>query len=157
MSIRNFKKSDIPELKNLIGKMVEYHHQLDPYYKPFKEYRNFGEEMENWLSDKEMRILLAEDGGRLIGYIRAGMEDAPDYAAAKKIGIIYDVFVEKNYRRKGVAAKLFEEALNWFLIKKISHLELNVDVRNEEAIAFWKKLGFFEYKLRMRKKNKQPR
>ena len=163
MFIRSFKKSDIPELKNLIGEMIEYDHQLDPYYKSFKEYRNFEEEMENWLSDKEMKVLVAEDGGQLIGYFRVGMEEAPDYAAMptgrqaiKKIGIVYDVFVEKRYRRKGIAAKLFEEALKWFRIKKAGHLELNVDVRNAEAIAFWKKLGFLEYKLRMKWVQKQP-
>ena len=78
MFIRSFKKSDIPELKNLIGEMIEYHHQLDPYYKSFKEYRNFEEEMENWLSDKEMKVLVAEDGGQLIGYFRVGMEEGPD-------------------------------------------------------------------------------
>ena len=70
---------------------------------------------------------------------------------AKKIGIIFDIFIESNYRRSGIADNLLEPAFQWFQKKKVKHIELSVDARNESAIKFWSKAGFFRYKLRMRK------
>jgi len=150
MIIRSVKKSNLADLMKLLEKMVEYHHSLDSYYKPFSKYKNLRNEIASWLEDKNNLILVAEEGRELIGYFRVGVEKAPAYIDRDKIGIVYDVFVLKSYRRQGIAEMLFNEAFSWFQKKKIKNIELNVDVRNEAAIKFWKKLGFSEYKLRMR-------
>lgn len=150
MIIRLMQKSDFAGFLDLLEKMVDYHRRIDPYYKPFSKYKDLRIEAESWLKDKDMLVLAAEDGGELIGYFRGSAESAPDYADRDKIGIVYDVFVLEPYRRQGVAEELFGEALRWFRKKKTKNIELNVDARNEAAIKFWRQLGFFEYKLRMR-------
>ena len=150
MQIRNFKKSDIPSLLNLIKFMVEYHLKIDRYYRPYAEYKNLEEEMDSWLKDKDTRVLIAEKSGKLIGYLQIAVESAPTYVSAKKIGIIYNLLVVEKYRRRGVAGQLMSEGLKWLEIKKVKNVELSVDARNKDAIQFWKKLGFFEYKFRMR-------
>lgn len=150
MNIRNFKKSDAQELLRLIKLMVEHHQNLDSYYKPFSQYQNLEGEIKSWASDKNIKILVADQGGGLIGYGRFSIEMAPTYAVAKKIGAVDDIFIEKPYRKQGMAEEIFKESLKWFQKKKARNIELNVDCRNEAAIKFWRKLGFFEYKLRMR-------
>lgn len=134
----------------LVGKMIDYHHLLDDYYKPFSAYSDLENEISEWLKDKNMSIFVAEDNGKLIAYLRSSVEKAPTYSAAKKIGLIDDVFVEEVYRRQKIGTALFDEALNWFKIKNVKNIELNVDARNQPAIKLWKKFGFNEYKLRLR-------
>lgn len=150
MEIRNFKKSDAQELLRLIKSMVAYHQNLDSYYKPFSQYQNLDGEIQSWILDRNIKILVADQGDGLVGYGRFSIETAPTYAAVKKIGAVDDIFIEKPYRKQGMAKEIFKEALKWFQTKKVRNIELNVDSRNEAAIKFWKKLGFFDYKLRMR-------
>lgn len=151
MTIRNFKKSDLESVFRLAKAMIDYHHQLDSYYKPANEFRNLKKYAEEWLKEKDTQVLVAEEAGEVIGYSRVGIIKAPDYAVPKSIGFVYDVLVAKPYRRQGVGEQLFKEALNWLKKNKVRQIELNVDARNNAGINFWKKFGFFEYKLRMRK------
>ncbi len=150
MLIRNARKSDIKAILGLIEGVVKHHNKIDCYYKPFSQYSGLEEEIGSWFSNKEMAVLIAEDSGKLVGYAQVSVEPAPTYVLAKKIGIVYDMFVSESYRRKKIAKKLFDEALRWFALKKVRHIELSVDARNESGIKLWKSLGFFEYKLRMR-------
>lgn len=150
MIIRTMKKSDLAGLMALLAKVVDYHRRIDSYYKPFSKFKNLKAEAESWLKDKDLLVLAAEDGGELIGYFRGSAESAPDYVDRDKIGIVYDVFILEPYRRQGIAKMFFAQARKWFLKKRVKNIELNVDARNSAAIKFWKELGFFDYKLRMR-------
>lgn len=150
MIIRPAKKIDLDALMVLLEEMVIYHAKIDRYYKSFREYSGLRAEAESWLSNKDMRVLVAEDNGGLIGYAQVSVEDAPTYAAVKKIGVVYDMFVLPPYRRKGIAEMLFNEAMDWFGSKKIKNIELSVDARNAAGVKYWESLGFFVYKLRMR-------
>lgn len=137
---------------DLVRKMTDYHQALDSFYKSSDQYQNLEEVVSGWLNDPETQIFVAEDVGSIIGYIRIGIEIAPEYSAEKKIGIVYDSLVREEYRRQGIAGQLFNEALGWFQKKRVNFLELNIDFRNEEAVGFWKKMGFREVKLRMRRR-----
>ncbi len=150
MIIRIAVQKDIPVLLSLLEGMVAHHHRLDPYYKSFEHFEGLEEEIGAWLANGDMLVLVAEEAGVIVGYAQVSVEPAPAYAAVKKIGIIYDVFVFPAHRRKNIARKLVEEALEWLAKKRVKHIELNVDVRNEEAMAFWTVLGFSAYKVRMR-------
>ncbi len=152
IEIRTFKKADISAVAGLVRRMTDYHHSLDEFYKTSGEYSGLEEMAGAWLSDMNMQIFVAEEGGEVTGYIRVGVEDGPEYSKEKKIGLVYDSFVVEESRRQGVATKLFEKALVWLQKKKVNFVELNVDARNEGAIEFWKRSGFGTIKLRMRRK-----
>ncbi len=151
MIIRSAKKSDLDSLMNFLEEMVIYHTKIDGYYKPFSKYSGLDEEIMDWLSSKDMLVLIAEDGGKLIGYSQVSVEPAPIYASVKKIGVVHDMFVSAPYRRKKIAQELFQKAMDWFDKKKVKYIELSVDSRNTEGVKYWESLGFFPYKFRMRK------
>lgn len=150
MEIHNFSKSDISSIAGLMRRMADFHHGLDSEYKAGEGYKDLEVEIEGWLADADILVLVAEEGGEAVGYIRISVEPAPAYLDEKKIGLVDDIFVTENYRRQGIAELLFAKAKEWFSKKGARSVELNVDVRNKDAIKLWKKLGFNEQKLRMR-------
>ncbi len=78
---------------------------------------------------------VAEENGQIIGYVISSVRNGK--------GNIVSIAVLPEFRRKGIGSKLMEESLN-FLLKKVDYVELQVRVSNEEAIGFYRKLGFEE-------------
>jgi len=60
----------------------------------------------------------------------------------RKIGVISDVFVKEQRRRKGLAKKMFDFAARWFRKNKVRTVRLNVAADNLEARAAWRMMGF---------------
>ncbi|MBU1179302.1 GNAT family N-acetyltransferase [Patescibacteria group bacterium] len=142
---------DLDGIMELVKNTTNYHYKIDKYYKPFSKYKGLDKYTKNQIKNKNIKMLIAEDGGKIIGRIIGVITKAPSYVTPKKIGEIDDVFIKKNYRRKGIGKKLFKELLKWFKIKKIKHIELSVDARNKIGVNAWKKFGFYDYRVKMRK------
>ena len=54
---------------------------------------------------------------------------------------INDIVVDKNYRRKKIARKLYDLLLEKAKLEKVNSIELNVWAFNEDAIKFYESLG----------------
>jgi GNAT superfamily N-acetyltransferase len=102
------------------------------------------------MKDRNTKIIIAEKNKKIIGYFMGAIEKAPSYVISKEIGVIFDAFIEKEYRNKGVGKKIFKELLKWFKKKKVKHIELTVDARNKIGLSAWKRFGFFDFRLKMR-------
>jgi len=149
MEIRKAQNQDQPEILNLMRQLIEEHRALDPYYKPFAQYRELKKYVRKAITDPKKLLLIAEEGGEIAGYFLGAIEPAPYYSSEKSIGLVADTAVDKQYRRRGILRSLFQEALKWFQKKQLKVIELSVDARNNAAVAAWKKLGFKDYKLRL--------
>lgn len=55
---------------------------------------------------------------------------------------VISFFVKPNYRRKGIATKLFNAVMNKGKTKNIHTFNLRVEKLNSNAIEFYKKIGF---------------
>ncbi len=151
MRIREATGKDLREMMELVKGMTDYHHKLDKYYKPFSKYKGLEKYVKEQLKDKNVKTLVAEEEGKIIGRIVGVIIKAPPYLAFKKIGNIDDTFIREKYRHRGIGEKLLKELLKWFGEKKIKHIELSVDARNEIGVRAWKKFGFYDYRIEMRK------
>ena len=149
--IRPATQMDTAAIADLARAFADFHHELEPLHKTGLEYSEWEKMVSEWLSDTDTRMFVAEDNGHVVGYIRASADNAPLYSREKKIGKINDVYVVPAARKRGVLTALFNEELSWFRTKHVSSVELNVLVRNIDAIASWRALGFKEYRLRMRR------
>ena len=70
----------------------------------------------------------------------------------EQYGMIENLVVMSEYRRKGVGKELFNKLNDWFVSNGIYDIRLNVFEFNQEAISFYKKLGFLNYSRRMKLK-----
>ncbi|MBM4762917.1 GNAT family N-acetyltransferase [Bacillus sp. B15-48] len=88
------------------------------------------------------------DGGYYLVYVEkntiqgwVGIGQSIDVYTDDMIGIIAEIYVLPRYRKKGIAAKLCEEALSLFKEEGYNKVQLNVFEGNR-AKHLYKKLGF---------------
>jgi ribosomal protein S18 acetylase RimI-like enzyme len=160
IKIRNLRKSDEKQLLRLAinffkkeqrGKIVSK--RLFPLIE-YKDYDNhLREDVKDYmnLDPKEAIIFVAEDNGKLIGFIHGKIDQRPK-KVLNRVGIIDDWFVEKDYRGKEIGEKLWDKLMKWFKSKRCNCLELDVFTTNKKAIKIYHKLGFIDKVLFMMRK-----
>ena len=79
-------------------------------------------------------FLVAEEGREIVGYIYGEVNG--------ERGHLVSIAVSPNKRRKGVGSDLLKHLLEWFALKGVREVYLEVEVCNREAIRFYEKHGF---------------
>ncbi len=88
------------------------------------------------------KLIVAEEDGRIVGFMLCMLEPNVPVYKEKNIGVISDVFVKEERRRKGLAKKMLDTAVAWFRKNRVRTVRLNVAADNLEARAAWRMLGF---------------
>jgi RimJ/RimL family protein N-acetyltransferase len=100
------------------------------------------EEQRRWIKAIQARdnqtILVAEDGGKLVGFLSAigGEYRRRSRTVHVVIGIL------QAHSGRGLGTQLFEELERWSRARDLHRLELTVMVHNERAIRLYRKMGF---------------
>lgn len=153
MKIRKAQLHDIEQLTDYGVILLKQHSDLDPYFTPIKTvgkvYRKF---LEGYLDSKDKLFLVAESNGIIIGYAVGGIQTRSPIFKVSEIGYINDVFVEKEFRKLGIAKGFLKELKKWFEGKNIQYIELSVHARNEIGKKTWTKFGFEAYEIKKRVK-----
>lgn len=97
------------------------------------------------------KVIVAKHENRVIGFAHGMIKFLPDYLGGQPVGFITHVFVEKNFRDRNVGAKLVSVLEEYFRLKRVHSIELQVISGNPDAMAFWKNLGFTEELRQFRK------
>jgi len=96
-------------------------------------------------------IFVAEDKGRIIGYIGCEIKKQPLYFKYRNRGEIYNLYVRKENRGRGIGTKLMRTAFKWFKSKKIKWANLWVHPKNSRAHKLYRKMGFNDWYMMMNK------
>jgi ribosomal protein S18 acetylase RimI-like enzyme len=83
--------------------------------------------------------LLAEEDGRPVAYVLARYGDHGPATV-----FVSDLWVDAPARRQGIARELLRRVADEASARSGTHLLLDVDPRNREALAFYDRLGFEE-------------
>jgi len=147
IKIRNAKISEVKQIASLQRKLNLYHKKIDPeYYALNKNAKKiFIKFAKKNIRSKNGMLLVAVDRNIIVGYVLGVIKKYPPVRKIKRFGYIFDLFVEKSYRKKGIATKFTVELIKWFKKKKLKYIELGVDSRNKLGFEAWKKLGFKEH------------
>jgi ribosomal protein S18 acetylase RimI-like enzyme len=92
------------------------------------------------LADENSRFLVAEDEGRVVGYISGSIRET----AGHRFASITNCYVLEEERRKGVAKSLGDELIRWFCEKGAESATVKVHEGNLPGLKTWKSLGFQE-------------
>ena len=98
-------------------------------------------------------LVVAEDGGQPVGFAVGALSVTPDYLGNRKVGVVTHIFVRPEFREQKIATELLSKLEQWFKEKKVHSIELQVLAENDDAIDFWKRMGYENELYQFRKLN----
>lgn len=156
MIIREAKRQDIPSIRTLWQEMMDHHGTLDGRFRFSPDApREFERHITQTLRCREMRVLVAEADGRVVGYILGEVHDRKAIYPVGRYGFITDVCVTASFKRNGIGRTLYLELLAWFNRENVTAIELYAAERNLASTAFWRSMGFSDY-LRLMRRELKP-
>ena len=79
-----------------------------------------------------------------VGFCAGRIRPMPSYYGGGYAGYISDVFVFESARGLGVGKLLVDSGVRWFRERDVQRIELNVVWKNEQALRFYRRLGWVE-------------
>ena len=144
--IRPATADDVLILVQLNDTVQGLHIEFDPVrYKPLEQDRAdritwFMEHINSPLS----QIFIAEVAGKAVGYVLCVQVIKPEspFTTASHILEIDQLSVEPDWRRRGIASALMQQAEQFAVERGITRLTLTVAAFNTEAVAFYEAVGY---------------
>ena len=124
IEISHYKDSDFPQFKQLLKDIGIYYEPLDR--------RDI---LKNKIEHDPESILIAKAKGKLIGTVFILYDPWSSF--------IYHLGVHPEYRRKGLANQLMDEAERKLKARGINRPTLFVEEDNEQVVEFYQKRGWF--------------
>jgi ribosomal protein S18 acetylase RimI-like enzyme len=94
-------------------------------------------------------ILIAEENGQRLGFVQ--LEEEKEFFSGEVHGYIANLAIVKEAEGKGVGKALMGAAEAWAQERSYRYLALYVFGTNQQARAFYKKLGYDEDALKLTK------
>lgn len=142
--VRPVEPRDEAAVARLWQMLTDYHVEIDsrlPGATPGAAQR-YAARMIERRDDPHTRALVAEVNGQVVGYILGAVIDLhPDLFAHVDAGFIADIFVDPDYRQRGIARWLVDRMNDWFARRGVRHVELQVAAANQDGIEFWESMG----------------
>ena len=101
----------------------------------------------NIIKDENNILLCYEEDNIIKGYIYL----KPVNNDSQNCYLIDGLYVDIEYRNKGIATKLIENALNVIKETDVTVIDINVMANNSVAISLYKRFGFNEFRISLRK------
>lgn len=142
--IRNVTSEDYPAVCRLFEEGDALHrHALPNLFRQVLPPRT-KEFVEGFIGNDNAPMLVAVSGTELIGLVHFHVVAIPDrpVMVSRTYMAVDTLIVGKNYRQRGVGQALMHRVHQWAEAKGIHEIELNVYAFNQEAIDFYKKLGY---------------
>ena len=150
VEVRKAKPADVDGIVRLWSELQAANAEAEPRLRPHRRgvewYREY---MEMQLEDSATAVYVAAAGGEVIGFTFGQVMQRPTLQDGR-CGFVADLCVHAAERRHGVGRRLYEELKGWFDRRDITSLEVQVVSRNQDAAAFWGKMGFGDFMRTLR-------
>lgn len=150
MNVRFAKHQDSERIMELLRQVNLVHHLGRPdVFKLGTKYTP--DELSQIINDESRPILVAEDGGEVLGYCFCVYQQHKDSNLLTDIKTLYidDLCVDESARGKGVGRVLYDAAVSLAKETECYNVTLNVWSCNESALRFYEKLGLVPQKIGM--------
>jgi ribosomal protein S18 acetylase RimI-like enzyme len=150
--VRAATHADVPALGRLGALLVRTHHEFDPdRFVPAtpRTERGYGSWLSSQLDEPDVVVLVAEREDEVVGYAYAGVE-GPDYMTLRgPAGVIHDLVVAPEHRRRGIGRLLLDGALDALATRGVPRAVLSTAARNASARRLFERAGFRETMIEM--------
>jgi ribosomal protein S18 acetylase RimI-like enzyme len=147
--VRQGNEDDVTAMLGLWREMMDFHAELDRRFRPLPPLE--GEQAwekhlrEDVLGAESACTFVAEAGDRLVGMIVGLACDVYPVFQPEQYGLVSDMVVAPDWRRRGVGRALFDSVKTWSSERGMSHLKLMVAHANPVSQAFWRAMGCTDY------------
>lgn len=143
--IRRAGRRDREALVGLWLDLVLHHKRLDPDYPSLPGIREtLLAEIDRGLHVRGCRIFVAEAGERPVGFLFAELDSTAPGSGPAGPSWIHELYVEPDWRRRGVARALVGAATGFFGEQGRPRFAVRVESANQEGLRFWRELGMVE-------------
>jgi ribosomal protein S18 acetylase RimI-like enzyme len=101
------------------------------------------------LSSEWRAVFIAVEDGNVVGMVLGKIFRSMYIQGHERTGYISNLYVKKEFRKKGVGKKLTDALIDWFKSKDTVALTLEVYESNKLAKNFYHKLGFKDHSVKM--------
>ena len=152
MRIRKATLEDFEALKKfkILSKKEElkYSETLKPLKDTKKKYLEF---LKIDLERQWRAIFVAVENKKIVGMIIGKRYNAISISKYKRKGYMSNLYINKNYRKKGIGKKLMLHTLKWLKKQGVEHVSLEIHTKNLVAQEVARKIGFKDYTIKMTK------
>ena len=144
-AIRRAMRSDLPRLGRLGALLVEAHHAFDPQrFLPAsgRTPTGYASFLGTKLEDPDAAVLVADHEGTVVGYAFAAVEGYDYMSLRAPAGVVHDLIVDPEHRRRGTGRSLLNAALAYLTARGAPRVVLSTAERNEAAQRLFASLGF---------------
>jgi GNAT superfamily N-acetyltransferase len=102
------------------------------------------------LSRKDTLTLVADDGGKVVGYLIAQKQRRPPIYHHTQVAYLSDSFVGEAHRGQGILRQFMDEMKKWCKAEGITAVDVQIFEGNKEAQEVYRHLGFVPYRVVLR-------
>ena len=152
VNIRKAEARDLEGLGRLGAMLMRAHHAFDQqrFLAPGPDaesgYANF---LGRVLESPDDCVFVAEEEGRVVGYVYAALEPLSWKELRGPAGFIHDVAVAEESRHSGAGTRLMESAIQWLRERGAPRVILWTASPNDAARSLFHQLGFRDTMLEM--------
>jgi len=146
--IREAREEDLPLMVGFLVKLALHVSGDEPQDLKESEYKRLLQALSSALKDQNKHLVVAdttEEGLVGMGYVYVWSSQgiwARTEAVEFRVGMIDDVWVEPEFRNRGILKALLRDLVAFAESHNVSELILEYSASNKEAGAAWSKLGF---------------
>lgn len=143
MIIRKAKRDDVETLVTMGEKL----HEVEKTFEPLLtfSYSDFVQHYKEELENPRALLLVAQDQDKVIAYLYAHAQRVEYFDTDKLECEIEVIYVEPEYRGKGLAEKFIDSCLAWAEDKNVFRFKTGIYAQNASSQAAFTKYGFMPY------------
>ena len=143
--IRRAELGDAPALGELGISLMRAHYAFDErrFLEPTQaDAAGYAQFLESQLGDDDAIVMVAEQSGRIVGYVYAAVEPLSWKDLRDECGFIHDLLVADGVRGHGTGEALLNAAIQWLQERGMPRVVLGTAARNEHARRLFERRGF---------------
>jgi ribosomal protein S18 acetylase RimI-like enzyme len=106
--------------------------------------------IEEMINATNIELVVAKYNGKIVGAGYARLENSKNYLQHSRHAYLGFMYVDPDYRGKGVNQKIIEALKTWSLLQNVAEMRLDVYFNNDIAIKAYEKAGFTKHMIEMR-------
>ena len=150
MRIRKATENDLTAIQGLNAHLFKFDSQFDNTLKLSWSFDKEGETYFRQMIKSEFCYVAEEPQGEIVGYLAGSFINKCTYG--EEYAELENMYVSEKYRNHKIGSKLLSEFFEQCKRKNINAVRVTASVRNDGALAFYKKNGFDEFDMILRKK-----